>query len=157
MPVIQLLDSFRHDIEQAQRLLELLDNEHHALCHIELDVLERLLGEKTQLLDGLDRQRQQRSELLRAAGLSADRASLESLAPRVAQGEELLQAATELADLLDRCQQLNQRNGRLIQNGQTNVEGLLMVVRGKNEAAGLYNRLGQSAASIARQRPLSQA
>ena len=157
MPVTQLLNSFRDDIEQAQRLLELLESEHHALCHIELTVLEGLLGEKTQLLDALDRQRHQRSELLRANALSADRTGLESLAARVAEGGDLLEAASELADLLDRCQQLNQRNGRLIQNGQTNVEGLLMVVRGKNDAAGLYNRLGQSAASIARQRPLSQA
>ena len=157
MPVAELLNSFREEIEQAQRLLELLESEHHALCQCELAVLESLLGEKTQLLDELDRQRRQRSELLHASGLSADRAGLENLAARSADGEALLQAATELADLLDGCQGLNQRNGRLIQNGQTNVEGLLMVVRGKNDAAGLYNRLGQSAASIARQRPLSQA
>ncbi|KHL70674.1 MULTISPECIES: flagella synthesis protein FlgN [Pseudomonas] len=157
MPVAQLLNSFRADIEQAQRLLELLESEHHALCHCELAVLESLLGDKTRLLDELDRQRHQRSDLLRASGLSADRAGLETLAARSSDGEALLEAATQLAELLDSCQGLNQRNGRLIQNGQTNVEGLLMVVRGKNDAAGLYNRLGQSAASIARQRPLSQA
>ena len=157
MPASSLLTSFREDIEQAQRLLELLESEHHALCHSDLPVLESLLGEKTTLLDRLDQQRRQRSERMRALGLSADRAGLESLAARGADGEALLQAADELSDLLNQCQTLNQRNGRLIQYGQTNVEGLLLVVRGKNDTAGLYNRLGQSAASIARQRPLSQA
>lgn len=157
MPVTHLLNSFRDDIERAQRLLELLESEHHALCHIELTVLEGLLSEKTQLLDDLDRQRAQRTDMLRAQGASADRAGLEALASGNADGEAMLEAASTLATLLDDCQQLNQRNGRLIQNGQTNVEGLLMVVRGKNDAAGLYNRLGQSAATIARQRPLSQA
>lgn len=157
MPVAHLLNSFREDIEQAQRLLELLESEHHALCHNDLPVLESLLNDKTQLLNQLDLQRQQRSERMRALGLSADRASLESLAGRSADGEALLQASSELSDLLDQCQAANQRNGRLIQYGQTNVESLLLVVRGKNDAAGLYNRLGQSAASIARQRPLSQA
>lgn len=157
MPVAHLMNSFRADIEQAQRLLELLESEHQALCHVDLAVLESLLDEKTRLLDELDQQRRQRSELLRAHGLSADRAGLEALATRSADGEELLQAASELSELLDQSQLLNQRNGQLIQYGQTNVEGLLLVVRGKNDAAGLYNRLGQSAASIARQRPLSQA
>lgn len=157
MPVAHLLNSFREGIEQAQRLLEVLESEHQALCHCDLPALERLLDEKSQLLEVLETQRHQRSELLRARGLSADRAGLESLAADIDEGPLLLEQADALNELLERLQEQNQRNGRLIQYGQTNVEGLLMVVRGKNDAAGLYNRLGQSAASIARQRPLSQA
>lgn len=157
MPVATLVLQFHDDIASAQRLLALLEREYQALSHCELTVLEELLEEKRQLLAVLDQHRQQRSEQLRKLQLTADRDGLHSLAQHSPQGAELLNGSDTLSELLEHCQAANQRNGRLIQHGQSSVEGMLMIVRGKNDAAGLYNRRGQSAGTIARQRPINQA
>jgi flagella synthesis protein FlgN len=157
MPAVSLLQQFNDDIASAERLLALLDSEYQALSRSELTLLEELLEEKQQVLTVLEQHRQQRSELLRGLQLTPDRAGLEALAQRSPQDSTLMESADALSDLLEHCQEANLRNGRLIQHGQSSVEGLLMIVRGKNDTAGLYNRRGQSTGNIARQRPINHA
>ncbi len=157
MPAVTLLQQFNDDIASAERLLVLLDDEYQALSRSELTVLEELLEEKQQVLALLEQHRQQRSELLRTLNLTPDRDGLQALAQDSPQGPALLERSDVLSNLLERCQESNLRNGRLIQYGQHSIEGLLMIVRGKNETAGLYNRRGQSSGNIARQRPINHA
>lgn len=157
MPAVSLLQQFNDDIASAERLLALLDSEYQALSRSELTLLEELLEEKQQLLALLEQHRQQRSELLRGLQLTPDRDGLQAFAQRSPQGLALMESADTLSELLQRCQEANLSNGRLIQHGQSSVEGLLMIVRGKNDTAGLYNRRGQSTGNIARQRPINLA
>lgn len=150
-----LLHLFTTDIDTAQQLLELLDTEFQALTERDLPRLDGLLTEKQPLLAMLQQHGAERSRLLQAAGLSADRAGLSSLAANSAHGDELLARSEELSSLLQRCQEANTRNGRLIRANQASVGSVLGILRG-GETPSLYDSRG-SAARIAQQRPLSQA
>ena len=97
----------------------------------------------------------ERSQLLHAAGLSADREGLAALAARSAIGAELLARSEELSALLQRCQDANLRNGRLIRANKATVSKMLGILHG-GETPGLYDSRGGTA-RISQQRPLSQA
>lgn len=150
-----LLDLFSHDIGTAEQLLELIDNEFQALTDRDLTRLDRLLGDKQPLLALLQQHGNERSRLLQSANLSADRQGLATLAAQSAVGDQLLARSEELSKLLQRCQDGNTRNGRLIRANQASVGSILGILRG-GETPGLYDSRG-SAAKIAQQRPLSQA
>ena len=109
-----LLDLFTSDIGTAEQLLELIDNEFQALTERDLPRLDSLLNEKQPLLALLQQHGNERSRLLQSAGLSADREGLGALAGKSSLGDQLLARSEELAALLQRCQQANLRNGRLI-------------------------------------------
>lgn len=150
-----LLHLFIEDIGTAQRLLELIDAEFQAMGERDLPRLEQILGEKLPLLGLLEQHGTARSQLLAAQQLSADRAGLEALASRSANGAELLSRSDELNALLEQCRDANQRNGRLIRANQASLKSVLGILRG-GETPGLYDSRG-GAARIAQQRPLSQA
>ena len=150
-----LLHLFTSDIGTAEHLLELIDAEFQALGERDLTRLDKLLGDKQPLLAQLQQHGNERSQLLHAAGLSADREGLAALAARSALGAELLARSEELSALLQRCQDANLRNGRLIRANKATVSNLLGILRG-GETPGLYDSRG-GAARIAQHRPLSQA
>ncbi|VXC31242.1 Flagellar biosynthesis protein FlgN [Pseudomonas sp. 8Z] len=150
-----LLHLFTSDIGIAEQLLELIDAEFQALDERDLTRLDKLLGDKQPLLAQLQQHGTERSQLLHAVGLSADREGLASLAARSSIGAELLTRSEELSELLQRCQDANLRNGRLIRANKATVSSLLGILRG-GETPGLYDSRG-SAARIAQHRPLSQA
>jgi len=150
-----LLHLFNDDIGTAQQLLELIDAEFQALSERDLPRLENILTNKQPLLAQLDRHGGERSRLLAGLQLSVDRAGLQALAARSAQGAELLARGDQLSALLERCQTANLRNGRLIRANQASIGSVLGILRG-GETPGLYDSRG-SAARIGQQRPLSQA
>lgn len=151
----ELLDLLNHDIDHAQRLLELIDNEFKALTERDLPQLEQILSDKQPLLALLDQHGRLRADTLQALGLSVDRAGLAALAERSPVGADLLACSATLSDVLEQCQAGNLRNGRLIRASQTSVDNTLAILRGQ-ETPGLYDSRG-GAAKIPRQRPLSQA
>lgn len=150
-----LLQLFIDDIGTAQRLLELIDTEFQAMGERDLPRLEQILGEKLPLLGLLDQHGTARARLLGQQQLSADRAGLETLASRGPDGSELLARSDELGQLLEKCREANQRNGRLIRANQASLKSVLGILRG-GDTPGLYDSRG-GAARIAQQRPLSQA
>ncbi|MDV5860862.1 flagellar protein FlgN [Pseudomonas mendocina] len=150
-----LLDLFISDIGTAEQLLELIDNEFQALSERDLTRLDSLLSEKQPLLALLQQHGSERSRLLQDAGLSADRDGLTALAGNSSVGDQLLERSEALSTLLQRCQEGNLRNGRLIRANQASVRSVLGILRG-GETPGLYDSRG-SAARIAQQRPLSEA
>lgn len=150
-----LLDLFTTDIDTAEQLLELIDSEFQALTERDLARLDSLLSDKQPLLALLQQHGNDRSRLLQNAGLSADRAGLTALAGKSSVGEQLLTRSEALSALLQRCQEANLRNGRLIRANQASVSSVLGILRG-GETPSLYDSRG-SAARIAQQRPLSQA
>lgn len=151
----ELLDLLNHDIDHAQRLLELIDSEFKALTERDLPQLEQILSDKQPLLALLDQHGRLRAEALQALGLSIDRAGLTALAERSPVGADLLARSARLSDVLEQCQAGNLRNGRLIRASQTSVDNTLAILRGQ-ETPSLYDSRG-GAAKIPRQRPLSQA
>lgn len=150
-----LLKLFNDDIDSAEQLLELIDNEFQALGERDLVRLQSILENKQPLLALLDQHGQARSQLLLSLQLSADKAGLQALAERSTQGAELLERGEQLHALLERCQAGNLRNGRLIRSSQASTSSILGILRG-GETPSLYDSRG-STARIGQQRPLSQA
>jgi flagella synthesis protein FlgN len=151
----EFLQQLRTDIDIAQQLIELIEAEFSALGERDLPRLDQILSAKLPLLTQLEQHGRKRSQLLISLQLTADEQGLQQLAARSALGPELLAGSDELGALLQQCQALNLRNGRLIRANQATVGSLLGILRG-NETPSLYDSRG-STAKIAQQRPLSQA
>ncbi len=150
-----LLQLFQDDIGTAQRLLELINTEFHALQVRDLGQLEQILDSKLPLLSLLDQHGKLRSQILAQHQLPSDRDGLEALAKQREDGPQLLELSEQLNRLLDECRSANLRNGRLIQASQSTAKNMLDILRG-NDTPGLYDSRG-SAARAGQQRPLSQA
>jgi flagellar biosynthesis/type III secretory pathway chaperone len=78
---ITLLDLFTQDIDTAERLLELIDEEFTVLGERDLPRLQSILAEKLPLLTRLDQHAKARSQVLLGLKLSADRTGLQVVAP----------------------------------------------------------------------------
>lgn len=155
MPNAPLLHLITEDIDAAQRLLQLIEDEFQALEARDLEHLQRLLDAKLPLLQQLEQNGKQRSQLLVNAGVSGDREGLATLLALGSVEEQTLARSDELGALLENCKQANLRNGRIIRNSQQATGRLLDILRGQDTPS-LYDRRG-SATQSTRQRPLSQA
>jgi len=156
MPVVPLLAITRTDVELAEQLLTLLEEEFQALAQRQLEVLENLLGTKQILLKQLDQHAQQRSTVLRSAGLTNDLAGLERYAAGIAEGAELLTVSARLSELIEECKQRNVRNGQIIQANQIGTSRVLNLLQGNSSTPMLYNSRGSHTRG-GYQRPLSSA
>lgn len=155
MNITPLLDLFNEDIGHAAQLLELIDAEYEALGIHDLSKLQDILASKQPLLATLDQHGKSRTQALVSLQLSPDRAGLQALAARCENGAELLQASEQLSELLERCQQANLRNGRIIRTSQNSTASMLGILCG-GETPSLYDSSGGTA-KIGNKRPLSQA
>lgn len=155
MKTSPLLDLFNEDIGHAAQLLELIEAEYHALGEHDLSKLQDILASKQPLLAALDQHGKLRTQTLLSLQLSPDLAGLKLLAQRSEQGQQLLQASQQLSELLERCQEANLRNGRIIRSSQNSTASMLGILRG-SETPSLYDSTGGTT-KIGNKRPLSQA
>lgn len=149
-----LLSLINGDIDAATTLLQLIDDEYQALQERDLDKLQHLLDSKLPLLQQLEQNGRIRTQALQQAGVSPDGEGL-ALIAQATGNTELPVRAEALGSLLNRCQEANQRNGRIIRSGQASTERTLDILRGQDTPR-LYDRYGGSTQGN-RQRPLSQA
>ncbi|MGV8267684.1 flagellar protein FlgN, partial [Pseudomonas aeruginosa] len=82
------------------------------------------------LMQQLERNRRARAEILRDAGVSLDRDGLARYARERAGRAEPPARGDERRDLLDRCQQANPRNGRIIRANPASSGSLRTSCRG---------------------------
>lgn len=155
MPNAALLHLLTEDIGAAQRLLQSIEDEFHALEARDLERLQSLLDAKLPLLQQMEQNGRQRARLLLQAGVSGDREGLAELAALGSVSAETVERSDELGTLLEQCKQANLRNGRVIRSNQHATGRLLDILRGQDTPS-LYDRRG-SATQGGRQRPLSQA
>ncbi|OLU15107.1 flagellar biosynthesis protein FlgN [Pseudomonas sp. PA1(2017)] len=155
MNITPLLDLFNEDIGHAAQLLELIEAEYEALGEHDLSKLQEILASKQPLLATLDQHGKSRTQALVNLQLSPDRSGLKALAERSDKGDELIQASERLSELLERCQEANLRNGRIIRTSQQSTASMLGILRG-SETPSLYDSSGGTA-KIGNKRPLSQA
>jgi len=156
MPATPLLTITLSDVELAEQLLVLLEDEFQALAQRDLVALENLLGGKQIILKQLDQHAQHRSGLLRAAGFSNDLSGLQQYATGQEGGQDLLAASARLSELIDSCKRLNVRNGQIIQASQVGTSRVLNLLQGSSATPTLYNSRGNQTRS-GYQRPLSSA
>ncbi|QEY59279.1 flagellar protein FlgN [Pseudomonas sp. C27(2019)] len=150
-----ILELLLADIETAQQLLILLEQEFSALSERDLDALQVLLVKKQPALRTLEQHTAERGQLLLQSNTTADLQGLQQLAARSPLESQLLDSSAQLNSLIEQCQAANLRNGRLIRSNQTSVSSMLNIIRG-TDTPSLYDKTG-SAASTNKQRPFSQA
>lgn len=155
MPDQRLLDLLEEDINTAQQLLALLEQEFTALSERNLDTLQALLAQKQSALQLLNQHSAQRGQLLSDNNLPADQQGLLKLAANSTLQAQLTNSSQHLNELIEQCQQANLRNGRLIRSNQVSVNSMLDIIRGA-DASKLYDKTG-SAASSSKLPPFSQA
>ncbi len=145
MPDAKLLELLETDISTSEQLMELLEQEFAALNERKLEQLQQLLDKKQPLLAQLNNNAGQRSTLLRQQGFSADAQGFAQLASQSAAGPQLKQLHDSLNKLIERCQNANMRNGRLIRTNQLSVNSALNIIRGGNNEPSLYDKSGSTA------------
>lgn len=150
-----ILESLLADIDTAQQLLSLLDQEFEVLSGRDLEALQLLLAQKQPALRILEQHASERSQLLLKNNATSDLKGFQEFAARSPLASKLLDSSTQLNTLLEQCQAANLRNGRLIRSNQTSVNSMLNIIRG-TDTPSLYDKTG-SAASTHKQRPFSQA
>lgn len=136
--LLQLIES---DLAPAQQLLELLQAERQALGGRDMAMLESVLAHKQSLIVQLQQHGRQRSQALAMLGMSADREGMEQLARISPIGSELLSKADMLNELLARCKEANEENGKAIRLQQLTTANQLRILNG-GEAPSLYTARG---------------
>ncbi|MFF7708585.1 flagellar export chaperone FlgN [Pseudomonas sp. NPDC007930] len=136
-----LLHLIESDLAPAQQLLELLQVEAQALGGRDMPLLENILAHKQSLIVQLQQHGRQRSQALAMLGMSTDREGLQHLAKISPLGNELLAKGDMLSDILARCKQANDENGRAIRMQQHATANQLRILNG-GEAPSLYTARG---------------
>lgn len=161
MQSIELLEQLKTDVEQANQLLALIEQEFELLQLRQFEHLETLLETKAPLISQLSLHGQQRADLLSQNKLPTTRQGLQSLLNKAFSSqtnqEQLLELVDYLEQQLERCKQANDRNGRFIYHNQMAISDTLQILRGTPDSANLYNQRGGNTANLNRQRPISQA
>lgn len=155
MPDQRIFELLAQDIDTAEQVFTLLEQELTALNQRDLETLQSLLKQKQPLLAKLELHSTARSKLLTEHQFSADFIGLSAFAASSAIGAQLLDKSTQLNSLIEQCQAANLRNGRLIRSNQTSVNSMLNIIRG-TDSPSLYDKTG-SAAHPSQQPPFSQA
>ena len=122
-----------------------LDKELEALKVRDIETTLEINQKKQQLLNLFNQNNLQRSEALSIAGLSNDKAGLDSLLDSNTdlQLASLFQTAwNQLESTLKTCMDANVRNEQVLLRNRQNIEQFLSVLRGKKSSNTLYNAQG---------------
>ncbi len=130
-------------------LVEVLLEEQKALAQHLPAALESVLPRKQQVLAELQPLVQGRDQLQQALGLP----------PGIAGGDQLLgtlpadsppaRAWARLRELAARVEELNRKNGQLVQHGQKTARTALGILTGRRNEPGLYGRRGGNRTTLA--------
>lgn len=155
-------ESFAASLHDAALLLdqlhELLQDERQSLTASDAQKTQSLLQQKTQLLQQLDQNNRQRSELLTTRGFATDeegvQAFLASFPPQESQAYSVQWQS--LQQKLEQCKEENLINGKVIHRSRRQVDTLLNMLRGRENNHRIYTGSGE-AKPVHSGRPLAKA
>lgn len=126
------------EIQAGGQLLETLRREHKALAADDPALLNETVAQKAGLVATMESCGGERRALLRAAGLGADRAAMDTLLERhdPQRRSDIRRNWTRLLELGAECQRQNLINGIIIQAGQQHARQALAILRGQPAGAG---------------------
>lgn len=142
LPTSQINDHIEHDIDACESLLQLLHGERDALKDRQLVLLEDIIEQKTLYLQKLEHSANVRSQWLQQGGNQPqdnEKAWLELLEQH---DSALVSRWQTLRELMHRCQNENEVNGKVLARKQATYSRLVNIVRGQSEAPDLYNAKG---------------
>ncbi|MCU7806709.1 MAG: flagellar protein FlgN [Candidatus Thiodiazotropha sp. (ex Semelilucina semeliformis)] len=135
------IDLLRLEIEQTQRLLDLLQQEYQLLQAAPSEALKKLQTEKKIQLEAVEKSATKHRQFLLKQGLTADRQGTETF---IDDNTELLGAWKQYLTLLEKCQKQNDINGGAVELNQRQVNQALSILLGMGNANKTYGPSGES-------------
>lgn len=125
-------------------LNQLLDAEYLALQHRDVNQLQELVEKKTATLQLLEENNQARNQLFISAGITPDKAGLQSFQTQLSNTEATSFTSywSQLEQVLRQVNDKNKRNEIIITRNSRNLEQLMSIIRGQNQKNTLYNQSG---------------
>ncbi len=140
----QFLRILHQESEQAQTLLDLLEQEYALLNSAPGGSLEALLNRKKQQLQQVEQSASAHHRFLRAQGLSSDRRGTETYLTACGDNPSLAAAWQRYLALIQKCQQQNEINGGAVAANQRQVNQALNLLLGLGDGDKTYGRSGES-------------
>jgi flagella synthesis protein FlgN len=133
-----------HENEQAQQLLELLEQEFQLLKSAPGKSLEALLAQKKQQLKRVEQSVIAHQQFLKQQGLPNNRQGTESYLEACRDNTSLSMTWQRHLDLLQACQNQNEINGGAVAANQRQVNQALNLLLGLSDSNKTYGRSGES-------------
>lgn len=139
-PIEQFIEQ---DFSAAEQLLQLLQQERQALESRDREALQRTLEAKLNPMQILERNAQQRAQLLTGNGYSNNNSGwLRFLADR--KQHRLIPRWQQVTDLVKQGKEANEINGKLIARSRQTLEKVLSLLRGQTNTPSLYTNAGKT-------------
>jgi flagellar biosynthesis/type III secretory pathway chaperone len=145
-PVKALLDHLSVELELAEKLFSILEKEEKSLINNDLNQLEAITAEKTQLISEYLLTRDTRWKKLSSVDVNLKEGEFEKWI--LSQKNESLHGIwSKLSQVLTDSQQINRTNGLIIHQLSSKNQRALAILLGLSESDGLYGSSGQSLSS----------
>lgn len=145
-------DYLAKEIEAAQRLLQLLEQEEAHLVSADVDGLSAVIGEKANIAIQMSELAKRRHAVLVAAGFEASEAGMQAWLNTMAATAAANRTWQELLSLAESGKERNRINGLLITQQLACNQNALNALQGTPQGGGVYGPNGQSANKIASRR-----
>jgi flagellar biosynthesis/type III secretory pathway chaperone len=133
-----------NEIEQSQRLLDLLHAEYTLLQKESPQALQKLTEEKKQQLKQVEAAVLNHNRFLEQQELSTDRKGTEAFIEKAGKDQLMVDTWHRFTSLLEACQKQNEINGGAVQLNQRHVTQTLDILKGISQQDKTYGRSGES-------------
>jgi len=131
---------------QAQQLMQLLNDERDIISSNDANALENIAASKEKLAQKIQASTVICSQRLEQAGYTANNSGLAEYFQRCSEtnSKQLKSTWEKLQSLLKECQNKNRINGKLLGNSQRRIKQALSILQGKPVDEELYGRGGET-------------
>ncbi len=143
----ELIDIFQNLHKAVKTLYQLLLRETDALDTKSSTSLETIAGKKERVIERINHLTHQQNEFLGKFNLSGHKEGLEIYLEQATKNDQQLTELkfywAKLTEILEQCQQLNQRNGARIELLNRHTERSLDILRGQSHLPYTYGPTGE--------------
>lgn len=149
--------SMQEASDMLDQLIQVLQEERDSLAQNNTALTQTILERKTQLLANLEKNAQQRNQLLQSEGFPADENGTQAFFKSLTQSAAKACADKwrNLEQKLENCKVENLINGKIIHRSRQQVDVLLNLIQGNKNSGRIYTQSGQ-AKSVNAQQPLAK-
>lgn len=135
----------RKDEASLEQLLTVLESEHEALAGNDMTALENATSEKDEILQAIRERAKRKIRLLVDLGYRPDSGQVPSqFLKQISGDDDLIQRWESAQAQLERCQQKNAVNGRIVGHLQRRVTRISDIIRGSDRNQSLYSSGGET-------------
>ena len=145
-PISALLDHLKVEQGLAEKLLSILKSEEESLIKNDLNQLEIITTEKSQLISEYLLTRETRWKKLSLVDIDLKETEFEQWI-RSQKNESLHHIWVKLSQILTDSQQINRTNGLIIHQLSSKNQRAMAILLGQDDSDGLYGSSGQSLSS----------